>query len=115
MAFYCSNIPSKMFYGSTGAEFLRIFIAASKIEDLSCSCKQLLSWTLKQIELVLMMEIARLLVLCNKFEKREAFKKYLSEELMHASWYQKRWCDWCLPEDGKKGIEPIFTEKSGKC
>ena len=24
MPFYCSNIPSKMFYGSTGAEFLRI-------------------------------------------------------------------------------------------
>ena len=70
---------------------------------------------LKQIELVSMMEIVRLLVLCNKFEKREAFKKDLSEELMHASWYQKRWCDWCLQEDDKKGIEPIFTEKSGKC
>ena len=70
---------------------------------------------LKQIELVSMMEIVRLLVLCNKFEKRKAFKKDLSEELMHASWYQKRWSDWCLQEDEKKGIEPIFTEKSGKC
>ena len=35
MSFYCSNDPSKLFYGSIGAEFLRIFRATSKIEDLS--------------------------------------------------------------------------------
>ena len=41
--FYCSSIPSKMFYGSIGAEYLRISRATSKIEDLSRTCKQLLS------------------------------------------------------------------------
>ena len=40
--FYCPNICSKMFYGSTGVEFLRISRATSKIENLSCTCKQLL-------------------------------------------------------------------------
>ena len=50
MSFYCSNVPSKMFYGSIGAEFLRISRATSKIEDLSRTCKQLLSRTLKQNE-----------------------------------------------------------------
>ena len=46
--FYCSNVPSKIFYGSIGAEFLRISRATSKTEDLSCTCKQLLSRMLKQ-------------------------------------------------------------------
>ena len=35
MSFYCSNVPSKMFCGSIGEEFLRISRAASKIEDLT--------------------------------------------------------------------------------
>ena len=43
MPFYFSNVPSKMFYGSIGAEFLRISRATSKIEDLTPNCKQLLS------------------------------------------------------------------------
>ena len=46
--FYCPNVPSKMFYGSTGAAFLRISRATSKTEDLSHNCKQLLSQMLKQ-------------------------------------------------------------------
>ena len=48
MQFYCSNIPSKMFYGRTGAEFLRISRLTSKIEHLSRNCKQLYSRILKQ-------------------------------------------------------------------
>ena len=48
MPFSCSNVPSKMFYGSIGAEFLRISRATSKIEDLTRNCKQLLSRTLKE-------------------------------------------------------------------
>ena len=48
MPFYCSNVSSKMFYGSIGAEFLRISRATSKIEDLTRNCKQLLSRMLKQ-------------------------------------------------------------------
>ena len=43
MPFYGSSVPSKMFYGSTGAEFLRISRATSKIEDLTRNCEQLLS------------------------------------------------------------------------
>ena len=46
--FYCSNVLSKMFHGSIGAEFPRISRATSKIEDLSRTCKQLLSRMLKQ-------------------------------------------------------------------
>ena len=26
-------------------------------------------------------------------------------------WYPKRWWNFCMPEDEKKGIEPIFTEQ----
>ena len=43
MPFYCSNVPSKIFCGSIGAEFLRISRATSKIDDLTRNCKQLLS------------------------------------------------------------------------
>ena len=46
--FYCSNVPSKIFYGSIGAEFIRISRATSKIEDVTRNCKQLLSQILKQ-------------------------------------------------------------------
>ena len=48
MPFYCSNVPSKMLYGSIGAGYLRIYRATSKIEDLTRNCKQLLSRMLKQ-------------------------------------------------------------------
>ena len=48
MLFYCSNISSKMFYGRTGAEFLRISRVTSKIEHLSRNCKQLYSRILKE-------------------------------------------------------------------
>ena len=50
MPFYCSNVPGKMFYGSIGAEFLRISRATSEIEDLTRNCKQLLGRMLKQKE-----------------------------------------------------------------
>ena len=48
MPFYCSNVPSKMFYWSIGAEILRTSRATSKIEDLTRNCKQLLRRMLKQ-------------------------------------------------------------------
>ena len=44
----CSNVPSKMFYRSIGAQFRKISRATSKTEDLSRNCKQLLSRILKQ-------------------------------------------------------------------
>ena len=30
---------------------------------------------------------------------------------MPVAWHPKRWWDWCLLEDEKKEIEPIFTEE----
>ena len=48
MPFFCPNIPSKMFNGSIRSKFLIIFGATSKIEDLSRTCKHLLSGMLKQ-------------------------------------------------------------------
>ena len=42
MPFYCSNIPSKMFHGSIGAEFLRLSRATSITEDPLRACTQLL-------------------------------------------------------------------------
>ena len=48
MPLCCSNGPSKMFYGSIGIEFVIISRATSKMEDLSCTWKQLLSRMLKE-------------------------------------------------------------------
>ena len=30
---------------------------------------------------------------------------------MAIGWYPKRFWDWCLPEDGKKEIDPRFIEE----
>ena len=30
---------------------------------------------------------------------------------MSGAWHSTRWGDCCMPEDEKKGIEPIFTDK----
>ena len=56
----------------------------------------------------------RLLTWHNKFEKRKALKKELSEELMPVPWHPRRWWDLYLSEDKKKEIEPLFTDKIGK-
>ena len=29
---------------------------------------------------------------------------------MRVAWHPERWWDWCLPEDEKKLVEPIFTD-----
>ena len=36
--------------------------------------------------------------------------KKVSEELMPIEWHPKRWWNFCMSEDEKKEIEPIFTE-----
>ena len=46
-----------------------------------------------------------------KFRKRKALKKELSEELMPVAWHLDRWSDWCMSEDEKKEIVPIFIEE----
>ena len=30
---------------------------------------------------------------------------------MSVAWHSTKWWDWCLSEDEKIGIEPIFTDK----
>ena len=45
-----------------------------------------------------------------KFEKRKALKKDINEELMLVAWHPKRWWNFCMTEDEKKGIEPILTD-----
>ena len=45
-----------------------------------------------------------------KFKKRKELKKNISEELMPIAWHPKRWLNFCMSEDKKKEIEPIFTE-----
>ena len=46
-----------------------------------------------------------------KFRKQEALKKELSEELMPVAWHLNRWSDWCMSEDEKKEIDPMFIEE----
>ena len=38
----------------------------------------------------------------------------IDEELMPVAWHPTRWWNWCLPEDEKKRVEPIFTDRVGK-
>ena len=56
--------------------------------------------------------VARLLAWYIKFEKRNALKKELNEELIPITWHPKRWWNFCLSKDYKKEIEPIFAEGS---
>ena len=45
-----------------------------------------------------------------KFAKHKALKKKLNEELMSIAWHPKRWLNFCMSEDEKKGTELIFAE-----
>ena len=38
------------------------------------------------------------------------FKKGIVEELIPIVWHPKRWWNFCMTEDEKKEIEPIFIE-----
>ena len=42
---------------------------------------------------------------------QNTFKKKIREELMPVAWYPKRWWNFCMSEDEKNDIDPIFTEK----
>ena len=42
-------------------------------------------------------------------------KRLKKEELMPVTWHPTKSWDWCLSEDEKKGIDPIFTDNVGKC
>ena len=30
---------------------------------------------------------------------------------MPEAWHPNRWCDWCISEDKKKEIDPMFIEE----
>ena len=46
----------------------------------------------------------RLLAWRNAFEKRKAFKKEMSRELILVALHPTRWWDWCMSENEKKEI-----------
>ena len=33
---------------------------------------------------------------------------------MSVAWHSRRWWDWCMLEDEKKELDPIFNDKVGK-
>ena len=39
------------------------------------------------------------------------FKKMISEELISITWHPTRWWNFCVSEDEKKEIDPIFIDK----
>ena len=53
----------------------------------------------------------RLLAWHIKFEKSKELKKELSERLLLVAWYPNRLWDWCMSEDKKKEIDPMFIEE----
>ena len=83
MPFYYSNVPSKMFYGSIGAEFVRISRATSKIEDLTRNCKQLLRRMLKQYGQMRRIKFSLMKMIQRHQELYIKYKK-LVEEVMQA-------------------------------
>ena len=54
--------------------------------------------------------IVRLLAWHIKFEKLKTLKKKISEELMLIAQHPKKCWNFCVSENQKKEIEPIFTE-----
>ena len=50
----------------------------------------------------------------NKFEKRKTFQKDISKELMTVAWYPTRCWNWCMSEDEKNEIDPVFADEVAK-
>ena len=46
-----------------------------------------------------------------KFEKPKECKKDISEELMPIAWNPDSWWYWCVSEDEKKEVDPVFIEE----
>ena len=55
--------------------------------------------------------LTRLLAWHIKFEKCKELKKNVTEELMPVAWHPNRWWDWCVSEDEKKEIDPMFIDE----
>ena len=54
--------------------------------------------------------LIRLLAWHSKFKKRKSLKEKISKKIMPIAWYCRRWWNFCMSEDEKKEIEPIFTK-----
>ena len=56
--------------------------------------------------------LIRLLACILNLKNAKHLKQKISEELMPIAWNPKRWWNFCISEDEKKEIEPIFIEGS---
>ena len=65
------------------------------------------------IILILMINLMKIILLVwyIKFENREELKKELSEELRPVARHPNRWWDWCMSENEKEEIDPMFIEE----
>ena len=54
---------------------------------------------------------ARILAWHIIFERCKALKKDLNAELMPVAWHPNRWWAWCVSDDEKKEIDPMFIEE----
>ena len=57
----------------------------------------------------------RLLAWRKEFEKRKPLKEKIRKELMPEAKHPKKWWDWCLSENEEREIDPVLTDKVGKC
>ena len=65
------------------------------------------------IILILMINLMKIILLVwyIKLENREELKKELSEELRPVARHPNRWWDWCMSENEKEEIDPMFIEE----
>ena len=70
------------------------------------------------LTIIILMKMSLVLLFMSEFwrailnlKKRKALKKELNEELMPVAWHPNRQWDWCMPEDQKKEIDPMFIEE----
>ena len=42
------------------------------------------------------------------YQRRQAQKAKIKDELMPLAWHPSRWWDWCVPDDEKKEREKLF-------
>ena len=47
---------------------------------------------------------------CNdEYEKRKVQKASIKEEFMPITWYQSRYCTWCMSKDEKRDAEALWA------
>ena len=66
---------------------------------------------MRKMILILLFLCIRLLDWQVKFEKHRELQKVINEELMPVAWHSERWWDFCVSEEEKKEVDPIFIEE----